>query len=553
MAESREAFERAAALNPALASAHNNLGNTFTMLGDREAAVASYRRALELDPALVPAHANAAAALHVLGRNDEAMVHAQRATELDPHATAARLTAALVEGAIRGYGVALERIDALLRDAPGDATVLGARAYVLLRLDRFDDALAAADAGVERWPDRGGLHESRGCALRALGRFDEAFAAFDRAYALGGDRASILVLKASGLLEIGAFDEARTVLDAALALAPDNATAWSALAELHAFAGDDPFIAQMEAQLETSPMLRADEPRTIMHFALGKAYHKARDRENAFRHFAAGNARKRATFDYDVAGDEAFARDAIASFTPQTIARLATDGDGSRAPIFVVGMPRSGTSLVEQILASHPAVYGAGERTFFDDAVSRYGRDDVAAVAQSYARAIDAIAPRGKRVVDKLPANYRHVALIHAAFPHARIVHCMRDPLDTCFSCYTTLFTGRQLFAFDLVETGRYFRAYAALMEHWRAVLPRGVMLDVRYEDVVADLPASAARMLEFCGLPWDDAVLRYYETRRPVRTASYKQVRNPIYSSSVGSARAYFDALAPLIEVLKG
>ena len=553
LAESRAAFERSIALDRSGASAHNNLGNTYVLLGESALAVESYRRALERDPELFAAHANAAAALYLLGRNDEALVHARRAVEIDPASTPARVTAAFVDGAISGYGAALEQIDALLASAPNDLTALAARSYILLRLERFDDALATAQRGLAIQPDYGLLLESLGCALRGLGRSEEAFAAFDRAFALGHDRAAILVLKASGLLEIGALEAARKTLDAALAIAPDLAGAWSGLAELRTFVADDPAIAAMERFLATSPSLRAIEARTTMHFALGKAYHKSGDRPNAFRHFAAGNAMKRRTFVYDVADDERFARDTIAFFTPEMLRSLSGAGDTSRAPIFIVGMPRSGTSLVEQILASHPGVHGAGELTLFERAIAEAGAEDMTALGRRYLELVDAVAPTDKRVIDKLPSNFRHVALLHLALPRARFIHCMRDPVDTCFSCYTTLFTGRQDFAFDLTEAGRYYRAYAALVAHWRTLLPPDVMFDVRYEDVVADLEGNARRMLTFLDLPWDDAVLRYYETSRPIRTASFRQARQPIYSTSIRAADAYRAELGPLIDALSG
>ena len=548
---SRASFENAVSLDPSGSSAHNNLGNTFTLLGERERAVESYRNALERDPALFAAHANAAAALYMLGRNNEALAHARRAVEIDPASTPARVTAAFVEGAVSGYGTALGEIDALLAHVPDDLTALAARAYILLRLDRFTEALETAQRGLARQPNYGLLLESFGCALRALGRFEEAFAAFDRAFAAGHDRAAILVLKAGGLLEIGAMDGARSTLEQALELAPDLATAWSALTELRSFDASDPALATMEKFLETSPNLRAIEARTTMHFALGKAYRKSGDAANAFRHFAMGNAMKRATFDYDVADDERFARDTIAFFTPETLRQLGGAGDASRAPIFVVGMPRSGTSLIEQVLASHPAVYGAGELTLFERAIAEAGADDLTALGRRYLELVGAATHTDKRVVDKLPANFRHVALLHLALPRARIIHCMRDPVETCFSCYTTLFTGRQDFAFDLAEAGRYYRAYLALVDHWRAILPPGTMLDVRYEHVVADLEGSARRMLAFCDLPWDDAVLRYYETSRTIRTASFSQARQPIYSTSVRASDAYRSELQPLIEAL--
>lgn len=551
LTDSRDAFERAAALEPSLVSAHNNLGNTFVRLGEHERAVVSYRRAIERDPSSMAAHANAAAALHLLGRNAEALVHIRRAVEIEPSSTAARITAAFVEGAVSGYEVALAQVDALLENAPEDAAALAARAYCLLRLERFDETLQTAQRGLALRPDFGILLESLGCALRGLGRFEEAFAAFDRAYALGHDRASLLVLKGSGLLEIGRLDEARNILEQALAIAPDLANAWNSLAELRSFAPGDPALAQMEGYLATSPNLRPLEARTAMHFALGKGYRKSGNHRNAFRHFAAGNALKRSSIVYDVADDERSARETIAFYTPDILRRLGGAGDTSRAPIFVVGMPRSGTSLVEQILASHPDVYGAGELTLFDRAIADAGTEDPLALGRRYLELLDAVAPAGRRVVDKLPSNFRNAALIHLALPRARIVHCTRDPLDTCFSCYVTQFSGRQDFSWDLVETGRYYRSYAALMEHWRAVLPPGTMLDVRYEDVVAGFEANARRLLAFCDLPWDDAVLRFHETSRPIRTASYKQARQPIYATSVRAADAYRGELRPLIDAL--
>ena len=553
LTDSRVAFERAAAIDPSLASVHNNLGNTLVRLGETERAVASFRRALALEPDLMPAHANVASALHVLGRNAEAIVHARRAVELAPDAIGPRVTAAFVEGALAGYDAAVEQLDALLERVPDEPAVLAARAYCLLRVERFAEALATAQLGLARRPDFASLAESLGCALRGLNRFDEAFAAFDRALELGADRAAILVLKAGGLLEIGRMAEAERTLEAALAVAPDSAPAWSALVELRAFAPGDPALAAMEDYLATSPNLRAIEPRTHMHFALGKAYRKSGDAPNAFRHFAAGNALKRSSIAYDVADDERTARATIERFSPATMRRLAGGGDASRAPIFVIGMPRSGTSLVEQILASHPDVYGAGELTLFDRALAEAGSGDLTALGARYLALVDEIAPAGKRVVDKLPSNFRHVALLHLALPRARIVHCVRDALDTCFSCYTTLFTGRQDFSWDLVETGRFYRAYAALMEHWRAVMPSGIMLDVSYEDIVAGLEPAARRILAFCDLPWDPRVLRFYETERPIRTASFKQARQPIYATSVRAADAFRDELGPLVAALAG
>jgi Sulfotransferase family len=259
-----------------------------------------------------------------------------------------------------------------------------------------------------------------------------------------------------------------------------------------------------------------------------------------------------------------------ATFTPALIRAKSGGGDQTKTPIFVIGMPRSGTTLVEQILASHPAVHGAGELKTLNDVV--HSVRDAAGNALPYPESVPALdgaalrqigrhylaevmklAPAGKRVTDKMPSNYYLVGLIHLALPNAKIVHCMRDPIDTCVSCFSKLFTGEQVHTYDLVELGRYYRRYERLMAHWRRVLPKGRILDMCYEDVVADLEAQARRLIDHCELPWDDRCLDFHKTDRPVRTASATQVRRPIYNSAIGRWRVYQEELKPLLAALSG
>jgi len=243
-------------------------------------------------------------------------------------------------------------------------------------------------------------------------------------------------------------------------------------------------------------------------------------------------------------------------------------GDRSAAPVFVLGMPRSGTTLVEQILASHSKVFGAGELETFGATVASFARsrhathgivdllptlsgEDVRAIGADYLARIRPAAGAAERIVNKLPSNYLFVGIIHLALPNARIIHTLRDPVDTCFSNFSLLFAETQAFAYDLGELGRYYKAYDAIMRHWRDVLPPGVMLDVRYEDLVDDVEANARRIIAHCGLDWEDGCLTFHQTRRPVRTASSAQVRQPIYRSSVGRWRPYRDLLQPLLDAL--
>jgi hypothetical protein len=253
----------------------------------------------------------------------------------------------------------------------------------------------------------------------------------------------------------------------------------------------------------------------------------------------------------------------------------AGQGAPSTLPVFIIGMPRSGTTLVEQILASHPQVWGGGELMHLKEAVARLSGPEGAespfgypelvrlldgaqlrALGAEYCEALRAAAPptmmtTTTRMTDKMPANFLFAGLIALVLPNARIIHVKRDPLDTCLSCFSILFLGNQPHSYDLAELGRYYRAYLHLMEHWRQVLPPGAMLEVQYEEVVADLEGQARRIVAYCGLEWDDACLDFHRTERRVWTASSVQVRQPIYRQSLGRAEAYRHWLQPLLEAL--
>ncbi len=224
-------------------------------------------------------------------------------------------------------------------------------------------------------------------------------------------------------------------------------------------------------------------------------------------------------------------------------------------------MPRSGTTLIEQILSSHPMVHGAGELSIlgtlaektgsFPSSVPTMAPERFGALGAAYLAQVAGRSRGRGRVVDKLPSNFLFAGLIRLMLPDARIIHCRRDPVDTCLSCYTKLFVGDVPFAYDLTELGRFHRDYQALMAHWRKVLPASRFLEVDYEAVVEDIEREARRMLNFLGLPWNDAVLRFHETERPVRTASVNQVREPLYRTSVGSWKTYAAELGPLLKAL--
>ncbi|HWE45956.1 MAG TPA: sulfotransferase, partial [Caulobacteraceae bacterium] len=343
--------------------------------------------------------------------------------------------------------------------------------------------------------------------------------------------------------ELGDDATALQAFDRALALDPSSATAWHARSDLKRFTGGDPDIAAMEAVFARAT---DDDALIPLAFALGKAWLDAGEIDRAFDFFDAGNAAKRASFRYAVGDDIAMFERTAAAFANDD---ATAGGFASQLPVFVVGLPRSGTTLVEQILASHPDVRGAGELGVLEGVIA--ATTNLEALGRAYVEAVEPLAQGRKRVVDKMPSNLRHAGLIRRMLPGARIIHCRRDPVDTGLSCYTKLFTGDQPFAYDLAEFGRYYRAYDRLSAHWRAILVADRYVEVQYEDVVSDLETQARRLVAFCGLDWDAACLDFHVTRRSVRTASATQVRRPIYRASVGRWKAYTHRLTPLLDVL--
>ena len=330
---------------------------------------------------------------------------------------------------------------------------------------------------------------------------------------------------------------------------------------------DDPHIAAMEALANSShPLPPCDRAR--LHFALGKALEDSGHRERSFHHLIQANAMQRKLAPYDEVATLSGLRSIETALDADFLRRQAGAGDPSSAPVFIVGMPRSGTSLVEQILASHDQVFGAGELDDFERETATLRPSppreslgaDLAALVESgrarelgagYLARLAALAPGAIKITDKMPSNFRFVGLIHLALPNARVIAVRRNPVDTCLSCFSNLFAGNLSWAYDLAELGRYYLAYESLMAHWRAVLPQRVMIEVRYEDLVVDVEGQSRRLLAHCGLEWDPRCLDFHATPRSVRTASLAQVRQPVHRESIERWRAHEGRLGPLLREL--
>ncbi len=592
--------ERAVALAPALASAHSNLGLAWFDLGELECAEACHRKALQLQPSMVPSLNNLASIAHARGQLDAAIQGYQQALLCRPDYPEALSNLGTVLMEAERLGEAVQALEQAVELAPASADAIcnlglarlrqarpaeargllehalqlrpqhikacAGLARCLADLDQRDQALQLLQAGIERSPDSAEAWCQLGTLASEEGDGERAEQAFERALSLRPGFTEPMVGLASLALERGHQPQAVALLEQALAGAPDNHGARYHLAQARKARPGDDNLAQMETLLAAAATA-SPARRIALHYGLGKGYDELGDYARAFAHFEQGARLKRETFNYSSEADEARIEAIIQHFDAPRLRALEGLGDPSDLPIFVLGMPRSGTTLTEQVLASHPQVAGAGElhdlmRILqaplpgepglpYPANLARASASDMAARGQHYLEALRRHGPGARRITDKLPANYMGAGLIPAMLPNARIIHVRRDPVDTCLSCFTRLFSEHQEATYDLAELGRHYRHYARLMAHWRQVMPAGSMLEVRYEDLVADLPGQTARMLTFCDLPWDDACLAFHRNERSIRTASVTQVRQPLYSSSVERWRQYEAYLGPLLEAL--
>ncbi len=556
-------LEQALALDPGAAAAMSAKGTALQALGRIDEAVSCHEQALALQPDHAPAHNNLATALQALGRAEEASVHYARALALDAQAADVHVNRGKALHRLGRDEEAIIHYQQALALAPRDAEALNDLGNALQSLGRHREAVERYEQALALRPGLAAAHNNLANSLHALDRHDEAIAQYRAAIAAKPGNAVAFSNLGTALREMGHLAEARHAFDSAVALAPGRALFHLNLAETKRFAADDPQLAQLDALAREAAALAEDE-QVALAFALAKAQADLGDHAAAFRHLRQGNALKRRSIAYDEAATLGRLERIRALFTPALMRAGTGLGEPSQLPVFIFGMPRSGTSLVEQIVASHPAIHGAGELTDFpalasdglpafpEDAAALPG-DALRRLGQRYVAGLAARAPTARRVTDKLPANFQLAGLIHLALPGARLIHVRRDPADTCWSCFATLFTAGQPFAYELGELGRYYRAYEALMAHWREALPDGAMLELRYEDLVADLDGEARRMIAFCGLDWDPACLAFHTTERPVRTASAAQVRQPIYDASIGRWRRYGAELGPLLAALGG
>jgi tetratricopeptide (TPR) repeat protein len=562
--EALVSFDKALALRPKFPSALVNRGDALMKLARPAEALASYEASLAQAPDNLVALNNCGEALRALGRPTEALARFDRALALDPDLPEALNNRGGALCNLERYEEALAVFDRALAIRPQFADALGRRGGALQALGRATEALASCEAALALKPDCVEALVHRGEALMDLDRPEEAMGSLDQAIRIAPAYADAHESKGVKLMLLGRTEEAAAALERAVAAAPERSRAYYHLSLARRARAADPLIDAME-RLLASP-LRSLDDQCWLHFALGKVLADVSDHEAAFRHLLSGNAIKHSRTPYDAKGSLDDFERLKTNFTAEAIERNRGAGDPSQVPIFILGMPRSGSTLIEQIFASHSQVSAAGEARALGAAIEALrdelrdtqgarpmARGDWRRLGADYLRRLGPLAKDAPRVTDKMPDNFRFIGAIHLALPNAAIIHLQRDPLDVCLSCFSTLFQDNLSYSYDLADLGRYYRAYENLMAHWRAVLPQGVILDVRYEDLVDDLEGQARRMIAHCGLEWEPRCLDFHKTDRIIKTASMSQVRQPIYKSSIGRWRRYEAHLGPLVAALRG
>ncbi|MEE3236160.1 MAG: sulfotransferase, partial [Pseudomonadota bacterium] len=572
----RQRIKEAIHLFPDFAVAHETLGDLMLLEGNVSKAMAAFQTAMRLDPTRpspgqkieyvrklqkdgitrsrpegVVAFASELAKAREHSESGDSrsaeMIYRQILTKDPDHVEASRLLATIAseQKQFRDAEVFLRKA---ISNAPNYVRLWVDLVAVLREQDKLADALESAKEVVRLAPDNSESYIVLASAIGMTGYHEEAIESYQTALQMSPDRPGAWCGMAHHLKTVGRQDDAIESYRKAIVAREDHAEAYWSLANLKTFRFRDEEVRVMAELLERSDL--PDESRAQLHNALGLEFEARKDYDKAFEHFDACNRVQRLLESYDPVDTEDTYGRIIDFFTPDRFVSNAGVASSDVTPILVVGLPRSGSTLIEQILASHSQVDGTHElsdlprvvqatrkgkprRVLFPDFLSDLGPAEWRAIGEHYLSRTEQFRAGAPFFIDKNPNNFIYAGIMKLAIPNVKIIDARRHPLDSCFGSFKQLFASGQPFTYDLTELGEYYLQYRRLMEHWQKMLP-GFFLEVNYEKIVADLETEIRRLLEFCGLPFEESCLRFHETERAVKTASSEQVRRPIYSSSV-------------------
>ena len=558
-------LEKSVRLDPKMEAAHFQLGKALAFVGRGKEADAAFECSFALSPER--GMMARAAEHHQAGRLEQAEKLCRQVLQKNPrHVDALRML-----GLIAAAAGDLEDAEHLLRQAldhaPDHAPAMFELGRVLKELDRPEQAIEVYREILAQQPDNAKAHFRLAGVLGPAALTEESAAAYRRCLDLVPNHAGAWLGLGHMLKTLGQQDEGIAAYRRCLEIEPNSGEAYYSLANLKTYRFDDGQIQEMKSRVDKAEVTDISEVNFL--FALGKAYEDRGEFEQAWHYYEQGNTKQRMLVSYDPVQTETANDDLVAFFNAEFFERNAGMGNPDSSPIFVLGMPRSGSTLVEQIIASHSQVEGTSELPYIGRLSKSLNRNR--ADGMRYPNVLSELEPRHfhrlgeeylqmaalhrvedtPRFIDKMPNNFPSVGFIHSILPNAKIIDARRHPMDACLGNLKQLYAKGQTFSYDQSDIGEYYLQYQRMMEHWDTVLP-GKVLRVQYEETVADLASQVARILEFLDLPWEDNCLNFHDTERAVRTASSEQVRKPIYTSGVGFWRNYAPHLEELQEILE-
>jgi tetratricopeptide (TPR) repeat protein len=591
-----ELFEKAIRANPNEPDFYNNSGEAFRALKKYDQAIACYKQALEINPGFAGAYNNFGNVLKEMGKLQESIERYQQAIVVAPDFPIPYNNLGIVLKDLGRHSEAITRYEQALSLLPDYAEAYSNLGNVYLDLEREEDAIIHYKKALAIMPSYAEAHSNLGNALRSLGqqteaikhyeqaitlrpdfamaeynmgiaqdelgRPEDAISSYERAIAINADYAEAYNNLGFSLQELGRREEAIENYEKALSIKPDYAAAHLHLSMI---VPQEERIAIIE-QLLNKPSI-ADVDATLYHFALGNIYNSKELYNSAFTHFKQANDLKRKTIHYEAKVYSDYVEDLCQTYTSGYVEKIRQFNSISNVPVFIIGMPRSGTTLVEQILSSHSQVYGAGElsalrrvekilveklggNSSYPACMSLCDKEIAGNYAEEYLREIQRHSGSANHITDKNPGNFHRIGLIKTLFPEAQIIHCQRNALDTCTSIFFNHFVEGNEYSFKLEELAQYYLDYEKLMKHWSGLFADDI-LTVQYEELIKNQEETSRTLIEHINLQWEDACIDFHLNTRAVRTASSVQVRQPLYEKSINRWKHYESQLAPLIDIL--
>ena len=567
--QAEKCHKQALAINPRLSCSLNNLGSIYNAYDKTKQAIEFYQAAISASPQFVEPFNNLGVLLMQQQEFKQALDYLRHTIHLAPNYADAYCNLGLTLLGLEQCENALVHFEKARQLKPNYAEAYYGFAKVYLYQHNFTESERYVRKAIMMSPQKVEFYQLLAEIYHECGLYPQALMHLDQALSMDSTMASSYLSKGAILMEMGEIPKAEEQF---LKVTTDptidkRILAHYCIVQLRKVKSDN---ASLQGLLSITNDIQAVSPIKLeyLYFALGKCYDDIGEWTEAFEYFTEGCRLKRQRITYNITEQIQFTHKLIHCFTQQTIEYLQAFANPSALPVFIVGMPRSGSTLVEQILSSHPQIFGAGELKYLNELIQwpvknqqttvsypenilQFSPEICSAITNKYLTYLQGFSSDAIRITDKMPHNYIAIGLIHALFPNAKIIHVKRNPIDTCLSCYTKLFTQGQLYSYELAELGQYYQCYELMMNHWRHILPSNAWLEIEYEAMVNNVEVDAKWLIEFCDLPWDSACLRFYQSKRQVRTASFIQVRQPVYTSSVERWRRYEKELAPLINAL--